>query len=602
MDQIRNFSIIAHIDHGKSTLADRLIQRCGGLSDREMASQVLDSMDIERERGITIKAQTASLRYAARDGKTYELNLIDTPGHVDFSYEVSRSLSACEGALLVVDASQGVEAQTVANCYTALELGVEVVPVLNKMDLPQADPDNARAEIEDVIGIDATDAIVCSAKTGMGIDDILEAVIHRMPAPKGRRNAPLRAMVVDSWFDNYVGVVMLVRVVDGELRLGERFKMMATGSAYAAEQLGVFTPKSVAREVLRAGEVGFLIAGIRELQAAKVGDTLTIERKLPNNQGPATQALPGFKEIQPQVFAGLYPTEASEYDQLRDALEKLKLNDSSLRYEPEVSQALGFGFRCGFLGLLHMEIVQERLEREFDQDLITTAPSVVYEVELARGEVIRVENPSKMHELGRIEQIREPIVTVHLYMPQEYVGPVMTLANQKRGNQLNMAYHGRQVMLTYEIPLAEIVLDFFDKLKSVSRGYASMDYELKEYRAADVVKVDILINGDRVDALSIIVHRSQSQYRGRAVVAKMREIIPRQMYDVAIQAAIGANIIARETIKALRKNVLAKCYGGDISRKRKLLEKQKAGKKRMKQIGSVEVPQEAFLAILQVDD
>ena len=602
MDQIRNFSIIAHIDHGKSTLADRLIQRCGGLSDREMASQVLDSMDIERERGITIKAQTASLRYAARDGKTYELNLIDTPGHVDFSYEVSRSLSACEGALLVVDASQGVEAQTVANCYTALELGVEVVPVLNKMDLPQADPDNARAEIEDVIGIDATDAIVCSAKTGMGIDDILEAVIHRMPAPKGRRNAPLRAMVVDSWFDNYVGVVMLVRVVDGELRLGERFKMMATGSAYAAEQLGVFTPKSVAREVLRAGEVGFLIAGIRELQAAKVGDTLTIERKLPNNQGPATQALPGFKEIQPQVFAGLYPTEASEYDQLRDALEKLKLNDSSLRYEPEVSQALGFGFRCGFLGLLHMEIVQERLEREFDQDLITTAPSVVYEVELARGEVIRVENPSKMPDLARIEAIREPIVTVHLYMPQEYVGPVMTLANQKRGNQLNMAYHGRQVMLTYEIPLAEIVLDFFDKLKSVSRGYASMDYELKEYRAADVVKVDILINGDRVDALSIIVHRSQSQYRGRAVVAKMREIIPRQMYDVAIQAAIGANIIARETIKALRKNVLAKCYGGDISRKRKLLEKQKAGKKRMKQIGSVEVPQEAFLAILQVDD
>jgi len=602
MDHIRNFSIIAHIDHGKSTLADRLIQRCGGLSDREMEAQVLDSMDIERERGITIKAQTAALTYIARDGQTYQLNLIDTPGHVDFSYEVSRSLSACEGALLVVDASQGVEAQTVANCYTALDLGVEVVPVLNKMDLPNADPANAKAEIEDVIGIDADNAIPCSAKTGEGIDDILEAVITRMPAPKGKPNAPLRAMIIDSWFDNYVGVVMLVRVVDGELKKGERFKMMANGSAYAAEQLGVFTPKSVSREALRAGEVGFVIAGIKELQAAKVGDTLTLEKKLPNNLGSATEALPGFKEIQPQVFAGLYPTEASEYDQLRDALEKLKLNDSSLRYEPEVSQALGFGFRCGFLGLLHMEIVQERLEREFDQDLITTAPSVVYEVELGSGEVIKVENPSKMPDLGRISEIREPIVTVHLYMPQDYVGPVMTLANLKRGNQLNMAYHGRQVMLTYEMPLAEIVLDFFDKLKSVSRGYASMDYEFKEYRASDVVKVDILLNGDRVDALSIIVHRVQSQYRARAVVAKMRELISRQQYDVAVQAAIGANIIARETIKALRKNVIAKCYGGDISRKRKLLEKQKAGKKRMKQIGSVEVPQEAFLAILQVDD
>ena len=602
MDHIRNFSIIAHIDHGKSTLADRLIHRCGGLSDREMESQVLDSMDIERERGITIKAQTAALTYKARDGKTYQLNLIDTPGHVDFSYEVSRSLSACEGALLVVDASQGVEAQTVANCYTALDLGVEVVPVLNKMDLPQADPARAKEEIEDVIGIDADAAIPCSAKTGEGIDDILEAVITRMPAPKGQPDAPLRAMIIDSWFDNYVGVVMLVRVVDGELKRGERFKMMANGSAYPAEQLGVFTPKSVARESLRAGEVGFVIAGIKELQAAKVGDTLTLEKKLPNNLGPATEALPGFKEIQPQVFAGLYPTEASEYDQLRDALEKLKLNDSSLRYEPEVSQALGFGFRCGFLGLLHMEIVQERLEREFDQDLITTAPSVVYEVELGSKEVIQVENPSKMPDLGRISEIREPIVTVHLYMPQDYVGPVMTLANLKRGVQLNMAYHGRQVMLTYEMPLAEIVLDFFDKLKSVSRGYASMDYEFKEYRAADVVKVDILLNGDRVDALSIIVHRTQSQYRGRAVVAKMRELISRQQFDVAIQAAIGANIIARETIKALRKNVIAKCYGGDVSRKRKLLEKQKAGKKRMKQIGSVEVPQEAFLAILQVDD
>ncbi len=602
MNHIRNFSIIAHIDHGKSTLADRIIQRCGGLSDREMEAQVLDSMDIEKERGITIKAQTAALKYKARDGQIYNLNLIDTPGHVDFSYEVSRSLSACEGALLVVDASQGVEAQTVANCYTALDLGVEVVPVLNKMDLPQADPENAKAEIEDVIGIDASDAIPCSAKTGMGVEEILEAVVAKIPAPKGKPNAPLRAMIVDSWFDTYVGVVMLVRVVDGRLGKGERFKMMATETIYNADNLGVFTPANEPRDSLEAGEVGYIIAGIKELQAAKVGDTITLEKKLPNNLGPAEQALPGFKEIQPQVFAGLYPTESSQYDALRDALEKLKLNDSSLRYEPEVSQALGFGFRCGFLGLLHMEIVQERLEREFDQDLITTAPSVVYEVLKADGEVIMVENPSKMPEASKMEEIREPIVTVHLYMPQDYVGAVMTLANQKRGVQLNMAYHGRQVMLTYEMPLGEIVLDFFDKLKSVSRGYASMDYEFKEYRASDVVKVDILLNGERVDALSIIVHRSQSQYRGRAVVSKMREIISRQMFDVAIQAAIGANIIARESIKALRKNVLAKCYGGDISRKRKLLEKQKAGKKRMKQIGSVEVPQEAFLAILQVED
>ncbi len=602
MDHIRNFSIIAHIDHGKSTLADRIIQRCGGLSDREMDAQVLDSMDLERERGITIKAQTAALEYVARDGKTYNLNLIDTPGHVDFSYEVSRSLSACEGALLVVDASQGVEAQTVANCYTALELGVEVVPVLNKMDLPNADPDNAKREIEDVIGIDATDAIPCSAKTGMGIDEILEAVIARMPSPKGNPDAPPRAMIIDSWFDNYVGVVMLVRVVDGVLKKNERMRMMASNAVYPIEQMGVFSPKSSPREMLKAGEVGFIIGGIKELQAAKVGDTITLEKKLPNNAGPATEPLPGFKEIQPQVFAGLYPTEASEYDQLRDALEKLKLNDSSLHYEPEVSQALGFGFRCGFLGLLHMEIVQERLEREFDQDLITTAPSVVYEVELNDGTVMLVENPSKMPDPGRTKEIREPIVTVHLYMPQDYVGTVMTLAVQKRGVQLNMAYHGRQVMLTYEIPLAEIVLDFFDKLKSISRGYASMDYEFKEYRASDVVKVDLLINGDRIDALSIIVHRAQSAFRGRAVAAKMREQIPRQQYDVAIQAAIGANIISRENIKALRKNVLAKCYGGDVSRKKKLLEKQKAGKKRMKQIGSVEVPQEAFLAILQVDD
>ena len=569
MNHIRNFSIIAHIDHGKSTLADRLIQRCGGLSDREMEEQVLDSMDLEKERGITIKAQTASLRYKAQDGQVYNLNLIDTPGLVDFSYEVSRSLSACEGALLVVDASQGVEAQTVANCYTALDLGVEVVPVLNKMDLPQADPDNAKLEIEDVIGIDATNAIPCSAKTGMGIDEILEAIVARIPAPRGNPDGPLRAMIVDSWFDSYVGVVLLVRVVDGRLAKGDRIKLMANDLMYNADSLGVFTPGNESRPALEAGEVGYVIAGIKELQAAKVGDTITLVR--PGTGGAAftaTEPLPGFKEIQPQVFAGLYPTEANQYDSLRDALEKLKLNDASLHYEPEVSQALGFGFRCGFLGLLHMEIVQERLEREFDQELITTAPSVVYQVVKGDGEVRMVENPSKMPDQGQLEEIREPIVTVHLYMPQEYVGAVMTLANQKRGIQMNMAYHGRQVMLTYEMPLAEIVLDFFDKLKSVSRGYASMDYAFREYRPADVVKVDILLNGEKVDALSIVVHRTQAQYRGRAVVAKMREIISRQMFDVAIQAAIGANIIARETIKALRKNVLAKCYGGDISRKR----------------------------------
>ena len=603
MNHIRNFSIIAHIDHGKSTLADRLIQRCGGLQDREMSAQVLDSMDIEKERGITIKAQTASLKYKALDGQIYNLNLIDTPGHVDFSYEVSRSLSACEGALLVVDASQGVEAQTVANCYTALELGVEVVPVLNKMDLPQADPENSKQEIEEVIGIDATDAIPCSAKTGMGIDEILEAVVARIPPPKGNPDGALRAMIIDSWYDAYVGVVMLVRVVDGRLAKGDRIKLMASEASYNAEQLGVFTPHTEPRQSLEAGEVGFIIAGIKELQAARVGDTVTMIKAGSGGAAfTATVALPGFKEIQPAVFAGLYPSEASEYESLRDALEKLKLNDASLHYEPEVSEALGFGFRCGFLGLLHMEIVQERLEREFDQDLITTAPSVVYEVLKADGEVIKVENPSRIPDAGRVTEIREPIVTVHLYMPQEYVGAVMTLANHKRGIQLNMAYHGKQVMLTYEMPLGEIVLDFFDKLKSVSRGYASMDYTFKEFRVSDVVKVDILLNGEKVDALSIIVHRSQSAYRGRAVVAKMREIISRQQFDVAIQAAIGANIIARETIKALRKNVIAKCYGGDISRKRKLLEKQKAGKKRMKQIGSVEVPQEAFLAILQVED
>ncbi len=596
MQHIRNFSIIAHIDHGKSTLADRIIQLCGGLSDREMEAQVLDSMDLERERGITIKAQTAALEYRAQNGELYHLNLIDTPGHVDFAYEVSRSLSACEGALLVVDASQGVEAQTVANCYTAIELGVEVVPVLNKIDLPSADPDNAIAEIEDVIGIDAHDAIRASAKTGEGVPEIIEALITRIPAPTGSVDEPLQALIIDSWFDNYVGVIMLVRVFNGSLKSKDKILLMANGSQHLVEQVGVFTPKSRAREVLSAGQVGFIIAGIKELKAAKVGDTVTLLNR------PAKAALPGFKEAQPQVFAGLFPIEANQYDALRDALEKLKLNDASLQYEPEVSQALGFGFRCGFLGLLHMEIVQERLEREYDMDLITTAPSVVYEVLLRDGTVMTVENPSKMPDPGRIEEIREPIVTVKLYMPQDYVGSVITLAIQKRGLQLGMDYHGRQVMLTYEIPLAEIVLDFFDKLKSVSRGYASMDYEFKEYRAADVVKVDMMINAEKVDALAVIVHRANSQHRGREVAAKMRELIPRQMFDVAIQAAIGANIIARENVKALRKNVIAKCYGGDISRKRKLLDKQKAGKKRMKQVGSVEIPQEAFLAILQVED
>ena len=596
MNNIRNFSIIAHIDHGKSTLADRIIQLCGGLSDREMEAQVLDSMDLERERGITIKAQTAALSYKARDGKVYNLNLIDTPGHVDFSYEVSRSLSACEGALLVVDASQGVEAQTVANCYTALDLGVEVVPVLNKIDLPSADPDNAIAEIEEVIGIEATDAVHCSAKTGLGVQDVLEALIQKVPAPKGDPDAPLQALIVDSWFDNYVGVVMLVRVINGTLKPKEKILLMATGSQHLVESVGVFTPKSIAREQLSAGQVGFIISGIKELKAAKVGDTVTLAAK------PAPAALPGFKEVQPQVFAGLFPVEANQYDALRDSLEKLKLNDAALMYEPEVSQALGFGFRCGFLGLLHMEIVQERLEREFGMDLITTAPTVIYEVVMRDGSMLMVDNPSKMPDPSRIEEVREPIVTVNLYMPQEYVGSVITLCTQKRGVQINMSYHGKQVQLTYEIPMAEVVLDFFDRLKSISRGYASMDYEFKENRAADVVKVDMLINAEKVDALAIIVHRANSQYRGRAVAAKMRELIPRQMFDVAIQAAIGSNIISRENVKALRKNVLAKCYGGDISRKRKLLEKQKAGKKRMKQVGSVEIPQEAFLAILQVEE
>ncbi|ENO80043.1 GTP-binding protein LepA [Thauera sp. 27] len=596
MNHIRNFSIIAHIDHGKSTLADRLIHFCGGLSEREMEAQVLDSMDIERERGITIKAQTAALHYKAKDGQVYNLNLIDTPGHVDFSYEVSRSLAACEGALLVVDASQGVEAQTVANCYTALDLDVEVVPVLNKIDLPAADPDNARQEIEDVIGVDASEAILCSAKTGLGVEDVLEAIVARIPSPKGKADGPLKALIIDSWFDNYVGVVMLVRVVDGELKPKDRILLMSNGAQYPCDQVGVFTPRSVSRDALRAGEVGFVIAGIKEIEAAKVGDTITLANK------PASEPLPGFKEIKPQVFAGLYPVESSEYDQLRDSLEKLRLNDASLQFEPEVSQALGFGFRCGFLGLLHMDIVQERLEREFDMDLITTAPTVVYEVVLNDGSVIRIENPAKLPEPGKYQEIREPIITATIFLPQDYVGPVITLCNQKRGNQVDMRYHGRQVQLIYELPMNEVVMDFFDKLKSVSRGYASLDYDFKEYRTADLVKLDLMVGGEKVDALSVIVHRASAQYRGRELASKLRGLIPRQMFDVPVQAAIGAHIIARETIKALRKNVLAKCYGGDISRKKKLLEKQKEGKKRMKQVGNVEIPQEAFLAVLRTDE
>ncbi len=594
MNHIRNFSIIAHIDHGKSTLADRFIQICGGLSEREMGPQVLDSMELERERGITIKAQTAALNYQARDGKTYLLNLIDTPGHVDFSYEVSRSLAACEGALLVVDASQGVEAQTVANCYTAIEQGVEVVPVLNKIDLPSAEPARVIGEIEDIIGIPAKDAVLASAKTGLGVEDILDAVIRRIPPPKGNIDSPLKALIIDSWFDNYVGVVILVRVVDGALKPKDKILLMSTQASYLCEQVGVFTPKAKLKDSLSAGEVGYVIAGIKELKAAKVGDTITLAGN------PAKQALHGFKEIKPQVFAGLFPVDSNEYDALRDALGKLQLNDASLHYEPETSQALGFGFRCGFLGLLHLEIVQERLEREYGMVLITTAPTVIYQMLLRNGTIMEIENPSKMPDSSKIEAIREPIITATILVPQDYVGPVITLCIEKRGVQKNMQYLGRQVMLTYELPLNEVVMDFFDKLKSVSRGYASLDYEFKEFRSADVVKLDILINGDRVDALSLIGHRSTSQYRGRELAVKMRELIPRQMFDVAVQSAIGSHIIARETVKALRKNVLAKCYGGDVTRKKKLLEKQKAGKKRMKQVGNVEIPQEAFLAILRV--
>ena len=578
MKNIRNFSIIAHIDHGKSTLADRIIHYCGGLADREMEQQVLDSMDLERERGITIKAQTVTLEYKAKNNDIYTFNLIDTPGHVDFTYEVSRSLAACEGGLLVVDASQGVEAQTVANCYTALE------------------PERVKKEIEDVIGIDATNSVLCSAKTGVGVEDILEAIVERIPSPQGSINNPLKALIIDAWFDNYVGVVMLVRVVDGEIKPKDKLHLMATGAEYTCEEVGVFTPKSLVKSSLKSGEVGFVISGIKELANSKVGDTITLARD------KATESLPGFKEIKPQVFAGLYPIESNQFEGLRTALEKLKLNDASLNFEPENSTALGYGFRCGFLGLLHMDIIQERLEREYEMELITTAPTVIYELLLRTGETNLIENPSRLPDVSVIDEIREPVINLNILLPHDYVGPVMTLANDRRGIQKNMQYLGRQVMISYEIPLSEVVLDFFDRLKSVSRGYASMDYEFLEFRSADLVKLDIMVNGERVDALSLIVHRSNSIFRGRELAARMRKLIPRQMFDVAIQSAIGANIIARETVKAMRKNVLAKCYGGDISRKKKLLEKQKEGKKRMKQVGNVDIPQEAFLAILQVDD
>lgn len=595
-DHIRNFSIIAHIDHGKSTIADRFIQTCGALEDREMAEQVLDSMDLERERGITIKAQSVALNYKARNGELYRLNMIDTPGHVDFSYEVSRSLTACEGALLVVDAAQGVQAQTVANCYTAAELDLEILPVLNKVDLPSAEPERVRTEIEDIIGIDASDAIHTSAKTGQGIEDILESIVERIPPPAGLREAPLRALIIDSWFDNYLGTVVLIRIMEGEIRAGDKIRMMAGQREFLTDQVGVFTPKRLKTESLAAGEVGYLIAGIKDIQGARVGDTITTVKN------PAQEPLSGFKEVKPQVFAGLYPVDSSEYETFREALEKLCLNDAALHYEPETSEALGFGFRCGFLGMLHMEIIQERLEREYDIDLVTTAPTVVYEILTGANEVIHVENPAKLPDPSAIAEFREPIVTASMLMPQDYVGSVISLCIEKRGIQKNMQYLGKQVMLIYELPLNEIVLDFFDRLKSVSRGYASLDYSFLEFRTSKLVKLDVLINSEKVDALSLIVHHDQAQYRGRELAKRLREIIPRQMFDVAIQAAIGSKIIARETVKALRKNVTAKCYGGDITRKRKLLEKQKAGKKRMKQFGSVEIPQEAFLAVLKVGD
>jgi GTP-binding protein LepA len=591
---VRNFSIIAHIDHGKSTLADRLIQICGGLSDREMSAQVLDSMDLERERGITIKAQSVSLRYRARNGEDYVLNLIDTPGHVDFSYEVSRSLAACEGALLVVDAAQGVEAQSVANCYTAIDQGLEVVPVLNKIDLPAADPERVIQEIEEIIGIQASDAVRVSAKTGEGVVDMLESLIQRIPPPKADTVAPLRALIIDSWFDNYVGVISLVRIVDGTLSRRSKIRVMSTGRTFQVEKLGVYTPKPEERELLQAGDVGFVVAGIKEIDGAPVGDTLA------RVDQPADQPLPGFMMVQPRVFAGLFPISSDDYEDLREALQKLRLNDAALHYEPETSQALGFGFRCGFLGMLHMEIVQERLEREYDLDLITTAPTVVYEIMTTRGEVLQIDNPSSLPPVNQVEEIREPIIEASILLPQDYLGAVITLCIEKRGVQKGLQYLGKQVSLRYELPMSEIVLDFFDRLKSVSRGYASFDYHFVRFQPAPLVKLDILINGERVDALSVIVHRDVAQYRGRALAERMKELIPRQMYEVAIQAAIGAQIIARTTVKALRKNVTAKCYGGDITRKRKLLEKQKAGKKRMKQFGRVEIPQAAFLAVLRV--
>jgi len=595
MQNIRNFSIIAHIDHGKSTLADRFIQVCGGLSEREMESQVLDSMDLERERGITIKAQCVSLDYKAKNGETYQLNFIDTPGHVDFSYEVSRSLQACEGALLVVDASQGVEAQSVANCYTAIELGLEVMPVLNKIDLPAADSERVAQEIEDIIGIEATDACQVSAKSGIGIDELLERLVEEIPAPTGDPDAPLKALIVDSWFDSYVGVVILVRVIDGSIGKGDKMQVMSTGRSYGVDFVGVFTPKRVDTPRLECGQVGYIIAGIKEIDSAKVGDTITLHDK------PATQALPGFKEVQPRVFAGMFPVEADDFESFREALDKLTLNDSALKFEPESSTALGFGFRIGFLGMLHMEIVQERLEREYDLNLITTAPTVVYEVQKTDGSVIQIHNPSDLPEVNYIEEIREPIIQANILVPQEYVGNVISLCIEKRGVQTNMQYMGVQVALTYDMPMSEVVLDFFDKLKSVSRGYASFDYEFKYFQTSKLTKVDILINSERVDALAVIVHADAAQRRGREVADKMRELIPRQMFDIAIQATIGRQIIARSTVKALRKNVTAKCYGGDVSRKKKLLEKQKKGKKRMKQFGKVEIPQEAFLAVLKVD-
>lgn len=593
MQLIRNFSIIAHIDHGKSTLADRLIQVCGGLSEREMSSQVLDSMELERERGITIKAQSVTLSFHAKDGKTYQLNFIDTPGHVDFSYEVSRSLAACEGALLVVDAAQGVEAQTVAVCYTAIEQGLEVLPVLNKIDLPQADPERVIQEIEDIIGISALDAVRVSAKTGLGISELLERLVALIPPPQGDRLAPLQALIIDSWFDAYLGVVSLVRIKNGSLKVGEKIQVMTTGRTYIADKLGIFTPKRQEREKLSAGEVGFIIAGVKDIHGAPVGDTLTHAAK------PATQALPGFKRVHPQVFAGLFPVNAEDFSDFREALEKLSLNDSSLFYEPETSEALGFGFRCGFLGLLHMEIVQERLEREYALDLITTAPTVVYEIVNTHGEILCIDNPADLPVANQIQTMREPMVLANILVPQTYLGAVITLCNERRGTQTTLHYTGQQVSVSYELPMSEVVLDFFDRLKSLSRGYASLDYHFIRFQEADLVKLDILINGDKVDALALVVHRSQVQYRGRQLVERLRELIPRQMFEVALQAAIGAHVIARETVKALRKNVLAKCYGGDVSRKRKLLEKQKAGKKRMKKVGRVEIPQQAFLAVLQ---